>query len=114
MGIKNEVTEQTLKLIEKKTGHKLTLGKLLWAIGECKGMSQVELAQKLGISKQHLCDIERERKNVSPGLAAVYAGKLGYSSELFIKLALQSIVDRDGLKITVEIKPNFKYAHAFG
>jgi DNA-binding XRE family transcriptional regulator len=104
MTIKSEVTKQTLKNMEKITGCKLTLGKLIWAIRESDEMSQVEFAKKLRISKQHLCDIEHERKSVSPGLAAIYADKLGYLPEQFIQLALQGMVDRDGLKVFVTIK----------
>ena len=112
MSIKNEVTKQTLKEMEKVTGCKLTLGKLIWAIRECDEMSQVEFAKKLGISKQHLCDIEHERKSISPGLAATYASKLGYLPEQFIQLALQGIVDRDGLRVFVEVEPRLNFAHA--
>jgi len=112
MGIKSEITKQTLRDMEKITGCKLTLGKLIWAIRECDEMSQVEFAKKLGISKQHLCDIERGRKNVSPGLAAAYADRLGYLPQQFIQLALQGIADRDGLKIFVEVKTQLNFAHA--
>jgi DNA-binding XRE family transcriptional regulator len=105
MNIKSEITKQTLKDMEKITGHSLTFGKLIWAIRECEEMSQVKFAKKLGISKQHLCDIEHERKAVSPGLAAKYADKLGYLREQFILLALQGMLDREGLKVVVEIKP---------
>ena len=108
MSIKSKVTKQTLKEIEKITGHKLTLGRLVWAIRECDEISQIKFAKKLGISNQHLCDIEHERKSVSPGLAATYAKKLGYLPEQFIQLALQSIVDREGLKVSVEIEPQSK------
>lgn len=93
----------TLKYMEKITGGKLTLGKLLWAIRKCDEMSLVEFAEKLDLSKQHLCDIERGRKSVSPKLAAQYAEKLGYSKEQFIRLALQDLMDRQGLNFVVEI-----------
>ena len=62
------------------------------------------VAKKLNISKQHLCDIERGRKPVSPKLAAEYALKLGYSEKQFIRLALQDELDRAGLLFSVEIK----------
>lgn len=39
------------------------------------GLSKVEIAQRLGISRQHLYDILREAKPVSPGVA-VRLGKL--------------------------------------
>jgi len=103
MSIKSKITEQTLKSIEKINKTKLTLGKLIWAIRKSDEISQVNFANKLGITKQHLCDIERERKAVSPKLAAQYAKILGYSKEQFIRLALQHLLDRDGLNVRVEI-----------
>jgi len=105
MSIENKTNKQTMKQIEKITGGKLTLGKLLLSIRECDEMAQVDFAEKLGCSKQHLCDIEHDRKSISPKLAANYAKVLGYSQEQFVRLALQNIVDRDGIKLVVEIRP---------
>jgi len=102
MTIKSKMTEKTLKEIEKITG-KLTLGKLIWSIRQADEISQVDFAKKLDITKQHLCDIEHERKSVSPKLAARYAKILGYSTQQFIRLALQDLVDREGLNVQVEI-----------
>jgi transcriptional regulator with XRE-family HTH domain len=103
MSIKSKVTKKTLKIIEQHTGVKLTLGKLIWAIRQADEVSQIDFAAKLKISKQHLCDIEHERKSISPKLAAEYAEILGYSKEQFIRFSLQDLVDRDGLDIQVEI-----------
>ena len=97
------MTEKTLQDIEKITGLKLTLGNLILSIRQADEISQVEFAKKLGITKQHLCDIERGRKPVSPRLAAKYAEILGYSKEQFIRLALQDMVDRDDLNVQVDI-----------
>jgi transcriptional regulator with XRE-family HTH domain len=109
MTIKSKQTKKSLKAIEKIAGGKLTLGKLIGAIREGENLSQVELAESLGISKQHLCDIEHDRKSISPKLAATYAKKLGYSEEQFIRLSLQSILDREGINwfISLNMKPNF-------
>ncbi len=41
-------------------------------------MSQVEFAKQLGISRSHLCDIEKGRKSVSVARAARFAKILGY------------------------------------
>ena len=112
MNINSKITKKTLKTIEKITGGKLTLGKLVWAIRECEEMTQVELAEKLGCSKQHLCDVEHDRKNVSPRMAANYAKILGYPQKQFIRLALQSIVDRDGLREVVELQTRSRYAYS--
>lgn len=104
MNIDSKLTKKSLDSIEKIVGSKLTLGKLLWAIRNAdETMTQAKFAEKLGISKQHLCDIEQGRKLVSPRLGAIYAKKLGYSQEQFIRLALQDIVDRDKLNVEVEI-----------
>jgi transcriptional regulator with XRE-family HTH domain len=103
MTIKSKITEKTLQDLEKMSGIKLTLGKLLWAIRQADETPQVKFADQLGITKQHLCDIERERKSVSPQLAAKYAEILGYSQEQFIRLSLQDLVDRAGLNIQVDI-----------
>ena len=103
MTIKSKMTEKTLKDIEKITGTKLTLGKLIWAIRQADAISQIDFANKLHITKQHLCDIERGRKSVSPKLAASYAKILGYSKEQFIRLSLQDLVDRDNLNVQIEV-----------
>jgi transcriptional regulator with XRE-family HTH domain len=66
-------------------------------------ISQVQFAKILGVSRQQLCDIEHDRKIVSPKLAAKYADILGYPSSQFIRRELQSIVDRDNLDVTVDI-----------
>ena len=108
MTIKSKITKQTLKALEKLTKTKLTLGKLIWSIRQSDEISQVDFAEKLNISRQHLCDIEHGRKSVSPKLASDYAKILGYSTEQFIRLALQDIVDRDGLRVTIHVEQNNK------
>lgn len=110
MTIKSKITEKTLKELEKITG-KLTLGKLIWAIREGDEISQTEFAHKLKISRQHLCDIEHERKSISPKLAATYAKILGYSEEQFIRLSLQDLIDREGLNVKIEVTSNKREGH---
>lgn len=102
MTINSKMTKKTLREIEKITG-KLSLGKLMLSIRQADEKTQVEFAAKLHISKQQLCDIEHERKSVSPKLAARYASILGYSREQFIRLALQDLVDREGLHVQIEV-----------
>lgn len=100
--ITNE-TLNTLNYLETLTGGPLTLGKLINSIRLCDEVSQVEFARKLGMSRQQLCDIEHDRKIVSPKLAAKYATILGYSPSQFIRLALQAILDRDNLDVAVDV-----------
>ena len=105
MNIKSKNTQKSLKALEKITGAKLTLGGVIRAIRQADGKSQVDFAALLKIPKQQLCDIECGRKSVSPKLAAIYADRLGYSREQFIRLSLQDMMERQGLGFKIVIIP---------
>jgi len=92
-----------MKFLEGLVG-KLTFGGLIEAMRQAEEMSQVEFAKKLGISKQHLCDIEKRRKFVSPERAAKFARILEHSEKSFVALALQDIVNQGGLKLKVNVE----------
>jgi DNA-binding transcriptional regulator YiaG len=49
-----------MKFLEDITGGPLSLGKFLQSIRLGEELSQVEFAGQLGISKSHLCDIEKD------------------------------------------------------
>ena len=80
----------------------LTLPGLLLATRQGEEMSQADFARLLGISKSHLSDIECGRKAVSPDRAARFAKALQLSEAQFVRLALQDIVDRAGLRFKVQ------------
>jgi transcriptional regulator with XRE-family HTH domain len=92
-----------MRFLEGLAGE-LTFGGLIEAMRQAEEMSQVEFAKKLGISKQHLCDIEKGRKFVSPERAAKFAKTLGHSEKSFVALALQDIVNQGGLKLKVSVE----------
>ena len=98
------MSTDALSSLEKISGKKLTLGKLIWSIRMCDEISQVDFAEKLGVSKQYLCDLERGRKSVSPKKAQSFAKKLGYSQEQFIALAIQDALKQDGIHMQVIVK----------
>ena len=95
---------EALKFLEEITGGPLTLKGFLHAIRVGEEMSQVEFAKILNISKSHLCDIEKGRKNVSVERASFFAKTLGYSEDEFIRLALQALLANAGLNYKVELK----------
>ena len=97
-------TRRTKDFLQQLVGAPLTFGSLLTAIREGEEMSQVEFAAKLGISRSHLCDIEKERKSVGPARAARFARTLGYPPESFVALALQAQVREAGLKLSVKVE----------
>ncbi|MBF0107214.1 MAG: helix-turn-helix transcriptional regulator [Deltaproteobacteria bacterium] len=90
------------KFLEKQIG-RLTLGGLLNSIRLGEELSQDEFSKLLGISKSHLCDIEKGRKFVSPERAEFFAKKLKYSAHQFVRLALQDLINNTGLKYAVEV-----------
>ncbi len=92
-----------MRFLEAVTGGPLTLGILVAAIRLGKDLSEADLARKLGISRSHLCDIEKGRKTVSPRRAARFARVLGYSETQFVRLALQAQVSEAGLDLTVRL-----------
>jgi plasmid maintenance system antidote protein VapI len=74
--------------------------------------SQVEFAELLGISKQNLCDIEHGRRTVSPKMAAAFAKKTGYSTSQLVRLCLQDMLNKDGMKYVVDLVPADLYLKA--
>mgnify|MGYP003596867818 CR=1 FL=1 len=94
------------KFMEEVTEGPLTLSGLLYAIRVGEEMSQAEFALRIGVSKSHVCDIEKGRKQVSPMRAMQFAKILKYSEEQFVRLALQDIVNQLNKKTVwhVELK----------
>lgn len=102
----NTLSENSIAFIESITTKKLTLGNLLWSIRECEELSQIEFAKIIGISRQYLCDIEHNRRTVSPKAAADFASKLGHSPLQFIRLALQDELHKYGFNIDIQLTEN--------
>lgn len=89
--------------LEKISG-KLTLGKAIRSIRLCDDMSQIAFAKKLKVSTQYLCDLEHNRKIVSPKKAKSFAEILGYLPEQFVALAMQDYLNHYKINLVVEVK----------
>ena len=94
---------KSMKYLENITGAPLSLSELLYAIRLGEEMSQVEFAKNLKISRSHLCDIEKGRKNISVERAVLFAKILKYSEDQFVRLALQDLVNNAGLDYKVDV-----------
>ena len=101
--ITNE-SKNALDYLESLIGKKPTFGDHLLAIRQGEEMTQVDFAKQLGVSRHYLCDIEHNRRYVSPKAAAEFAEKLGFSSKQFVRLCLQDMLNRDGLALLVDIQ----------
>ena len=88
---------KALKVLEDLIGEPVTFGLYLKSIRESEELLQSELAEKLGISVQHLSNVENGRKHVSIERAEVWAKALGYPEAMFVQLSLQDQFQRAGL-----------------
>ncbi len=93
-----------MTFLEALTGGPLTLAEMLSAIREGEGWSQVAMGRKLGVSRAHICDIEKGRRTIRPERAARWAKLLGYPVRQMVRLALQAEVDAAGLRLRVALE----------
>lgn len=82
--------------VRRITGH-ISFGDMLQAMRESQDWTQVHMAEKLGISKQDLCNIERGRKLVSVERAVAFARSLKFPVKTFAKYALQDQLHKAGI-----------------
>lgn len=92
-----------VKSLEQKFGP-MTVGLFLHAFREADGISQVEFAKKLKLSRANLCDLEKGRKNISPERATQIAKVLGVPETVLIQLALQDSLRSANLNYVVKLK----------
>ncbi len=97
-------SKEALDYLESLIGKRPTLGEYLLAIRQGEELSQSEFAKQLGIPQQNLCDIEHNRRFISPKMAAEFADKLGYQKKQLVRLCLQDLLNRDGLDLLVDVK----------
>ncbi|KYG65612.1 hypothetical protein AZI86_00595 [Bdellovibrio bacteriovorus] len=92
-----------LEFFEKLSGP-MTLGRAIAALRLSDEKTQVQYAKKLGISQNHLSQIEKGLKVVSVERAKKFAKALGHSEIVFVQLAVQDELDRLGIKMKVHLK----------
>jgi antitoxin HigA-1 len=102
--IKKPKSRDAEEVLNEILGGPLTFGDMVHSLRLCEEISQIELARKLGISRSHLCDIEKGRTLVSPLKAIEYAKILNKSKVLFVQMALQDQVNSVGEPYIVELR----------
>ena len=102
--VRGRAGADAIKFLTKLVGGPLTFATMMRSLRECEDWTQKEMARRLGLTTAHVCDIELGRKSVSPSRAARFAKRLGYSERQFVRLALQDLLEREGvrMKVTVE------------
>jgi transcriptional regulator with XRE-family HTH domain len=82
----------------------LTFGRAMSGIRSVEGATLAQFAKRLGISAQHLSDVEKDRRGVSAQRAADWARILRHPPAVLVRLALQREVDSAGLKLKVSVE----------
>jgi len=93
-GTKN--SEESLELMELLTGGKSTFGQMVNAHRKCDSMTQQALADKVGVAKSYISQIENGTAPKNADIAKKIAQAFGVSEHLFIELALQEEVNQNG------------------
>lgn len=88
----------------KDTWNNMTFGGLVRSLRVSDVISQVDLAKKIGVSKQFLSDVEHDRKDVGIAFAKKVSDALGYSIEPLIELLIRDQLRRQHLDYIVELK----------
>lgn len=96
-------SSKAMRMLEKLSNGRLTLGEAIRAIRQCDDIKQVDFAKKLGVTKSYLSDLENDRKEVSPRKAAEFAKILKNSEKQFVRLAIQDMLERQGLHYDVQL-----------
>lgn len=91
-----------VEMLDDELGCPETFGQAIAALRRLEGASLTAFAKRLGVSSQHLSDIEHETRYVSAERASEWAERLGRPRELLVRLALQRLVDALGLRVKVE------------
>ncbi len=81
----------------------LSLGDFLRTHRLGEEFSQTDFADFLGISKQRLSDLENDKGNVSIKLCKELAIKIGVPAEWLASLALQDMINKEGLNLKIAI-----------
>jgi len=89
-----------LEDLEKEYGP-LTFGEALQSYRLGEEISLSDMAEKIGISHQSLCDIEKGRRIPTPKRAAKIAQLIGESEMFWVKLALQDELRKDNLSLSI-------------
>jgi len=103
MNIKSNETLSALDAT-KDVWDNMTFGSLVRSLRMSEEISQVALSEKIGVSKQFLSDVERNRKDIGIPFAKKISEALGYSIEPLLELLIRDQLRRYHLNYDVELK----------
>jgi len=99
---KNKKINSGSSELERRFG-RLSFGEMVLSFREGEGLSQPQLAKRLGISKQRLCDFEKGRRLPSLRSAFEFGRKLGRHPETWVLVVIEEMLRREKLPIKVSL-----------
>ena len=89
--------------IQNIKGH-LYFGEMVRSLRMCEEISQVKMAQKIGVSKQYLCNIENGERKADVNLAIKFSQVFNHPQEFFVSKLLEDQLYAAGLDYNVDLK----------
>ena len=89
-----------LKQLESR---RFTFGGMLTHLRKSAGVSQVDLARRMGVSKGLVCDIEKGRRYASIKLSLAVAKALKFPREVLIQQVFRDQLKRQKLSFAVKV-----------
>ena len=98
------MSTKAIKQLEKMTKGPLTFAKMLHGIRLSDEVTQVELAEAVGISKGLVCDIEKGRRLPTIEQAIMISEYLGYPVQGFVSILIQDQLRKANLSMKVTLE----------
>jgi transcriptional regulator with XRE-family HTH domain len=99
-----KMNASTNAFLQELNSGPLSFGQLLAALRESDKQTLTQFAARIGVSRQHLHQLETGQKRVSPERAVRFAQILGHSEIYFVQLALQDLLNDAGVSARVQVK----------
>ncbi len=101
---------KAMKQLEKLIGETLSFSVMVKGYRTREGLTQEELAERLGVKKSYISNLENKRDYVTLEQAIKFAITLQEPIEVWATVALQDMIDRAGMDARVELKRKSKAA----
>lgn len=80
-----------------------TLGSMIYALRLCDDISQTNLAEKIGVSRQFMSNVEKNKAAVGIGFLKKLSSALDYPIEPFLELYFKEQLSKEGIKGKVSV-----------
>ena len=80
-----------------------TLGSMIQALRLCDEISQTDLAQRIGVSRQFMSNVEKNKAAIGIAFIKKVSAALGYPIEPFLELYFRDQLLKEGINSSVSV-----------